>query len=274
MTSLKSVFYAFRGALGLLRRGRPAVLLALYFLLKTGIIILYARGGAASPFWKILRPGGGAEALSHYPDRFIVMPAVLGRLDVPLEILVLSFAHGATVFLVALAARGEHLSVRGCAARAFSRYVHLAAAAAISSAALFGVFRLSAALLERIAGVPRAWELAIGAAAGLAVQAFFMYAVPFVMLEERSAAAAVKRSVSFAGRRFVQSFAIAAVPFAITLPTLLLALNPRAVAFQLSPEFLVAVQIAGEFMEFAAGYLLVGGLTLFVLDARTKEKRS
>jgi hypothetical protein len=275
VTGIKSVLKAFRVAVGLLRRGRPAAPLAVYFLLKTAVVLLYARdsSGAAAHLWRALRPGPGAEALSHYPDRLIAMPAVLGRLDIPLEILVLSFAQGATVLLVALAARGERLSLRAGAARARSRYVHLAVSAAIVSAALFAVFRLSAALLHRIAAIPRAWELGIGISAGLVVQAIFIYAVPFVMLEGRSSIDAVKRSVMFAGRHFVESLALVAVPFAVTVPTLLLALNPRAIAFQLSPEFLVQSQIAGAFMEFAAGYLLMGSLTIYVLDTRMKEEK-
>jgi len=268
-----TIIKAFGAAIRHLRNGRLAVPLALYFLLKLGIILAYAFGpaGATAAVWRIFRPGQGGEALSHYPDRLIVMPIMLGRLDIPLEVLVLSFAQGITVVLVALAARRERVSFAAAAAR--TRYVHLAVAAAVVSAAMFVVFRYPLSLLDRLAGVPRAWELALGVSAGIVVQALFIYAVPFIVLDGRSSIDALRRSVAFAARHPVESLALVALPFALTVPTLLLTLNPQAVAFQLSPEFLVQVQIAGEFVEFATGYLLVGGLTLYLLDARSREEK-
>jgi len=270
-----TIIKAFGAAIRHLRNGRLAVPLALYFLLKLGIILAYAFGpvGATAAVWGILRPGQSGEALSHYPDRLIVMPIMLGRLDIPLEILVLSFAQGITVVLVALAASRAPLSVVGGAARTRTRYVHLAVAAAVVSAAMFVVFRYPLSLLDRLAGVPRAWELALGVSAGIVVQALFIYAVPFIVLDGRSSIDALRRSVAFAARHPVESLALVALPFALTVPTLLLTLNPQAVAFQLSPEFLVQVQIAGELVEFATGYLLVGGLTLYLLDARSREEK-
>ena len=275
MKRIVTIFKAFGAAIRHLRNGRLAVPLALYFLLKLGVILAYAFGpaGATAAVWRILRPGPGGEALSHYPDRLIVMPIMLGRLDIPLEILVLSFAQGITVVLVALAARRERPSIGSGAALARARYIHLAVAAAVVSAAMFVVFRYPVALLNRLVDIPRAWELSIGIAVGIAVQAFFIYAVPFIMLEGRSSIDSLRRSVAFAARHLVESLALVALPFALTVPTLLLTLNPQAIAFQLSPEFLVHVQIAGEFMEFATGYLLVGGLTLYLLDARSREEK-
>lgn len=275
MNRIVTIIKAFGAAIRHLRNGRLAVPLALYFLLKLGIILAYAFGpvGATAAVWGILRPGQSGEALSHYPDRLIVMPIMLGRLDIPLEILVLSFAQGITVVLVALAASRAPLSVVGGAARTRTRYVHLAVAAAVVSAAMFVVFRYPLSLLDRLAGVPRAWELALGVSAGIVVQALFIYAVPFIVLDGRSSIDALRRSVAFAARHPVESLALVALPFALTVPTLLLTLNPQAVAFQLSPEFLVQVQIAGELVEFATGYLLVGGLTLYLLDARSREEK-
>ena len=43
-------------------------------------------------------------------------------------------------------------------------------------------------------------------------------------------------------------------------------------ALQISPEFLVQVQVAGEVMQFIATYLLMGGLTIYFAETRIKEE--
>ncbi len=274
MTAIARVLKAFGAAIGLLRHGFVAGPLALYFLLKLSLIVLYAygRSGPADAFWKILLPGSSAEALSHYPDRLIVMPIVLGRLDIPLEILALSSCRPRP-FSSSRSRDGRTPRRAGGRLTARARYFHLAAATGIASAALFAAFRYPASLLARLPGIPDAGRLAIGIALSIAVQALFLYAIPFIVLEGRSAIDATRRSAGFAARHFAESITLVAVPFVVALPTMLLTLDPRTIAFRISPEFLVHVRIAGELVEFASGYLLVGGLTIYFLATRLKEEK-
>ena len=107
---------------------------------------------------------------------------------------------------------------------------------------------------------------------GLVLETFFLYAIPFILIERRTALAAIRRSFAFAGRHFIESFLLVLVPFLLTVPTLLLSVNPRTIALQISPEFLVQVQVAGEVMQFIATYLLMGGLTIYFAETRIKEE--
>lgn len=272
MNRIGIVFRHFGNALALLQYGKPIVPLALYFLLKVAFIAAYAWGGGGplGDAWRLLRPGPGGEALAHYPDRLLFMPIILGRLDLALEVLALAFAQGATALLVAAGARRERMDVAGSFRASGRRYVHLAVTAAIASAVIFAVFRWPAALLDRLVGLPRGTEALVSVALAIVAQTLFVYAVALVVLEGRTALGAARESIARAARRPVESITFVLVPFLLTVPTLLLSLNPQAVAFQISPEFLVQVQVAGEFVELVTGYLMIGGIALFVLETRAK----
>lgn len=273
MNRIGIAFRHFGGALALLQYGRPIVPLALYFLLKVAFIAAYAWGetGPLAGAWRLLRPGAGAEALAHYPDRLLFMPIVLGRLDLALEVLALALAQGATVLLVAAGARRERMNVAASFRASGRRYLHLVVTAAIASAVIFACFRWPAALVDRLVGMPRGPQALLSVALAILAQTLFAYAVALVVLEGRSGIGAARASAALAIRRPVESIAFVLVPFLLTVPTLLLSLNPQAVAFQISPEFLVQVQVAGELVELVTGYLMIGGIALFVLETRARE---
>jgi hypothetical protein len=269
------VFRIFGTDLSYLRHGRLAIPLLLYFILQLSLISLYVWSGAkAAGLWTLLMPGMDSEIITHYPEHLFFMGAILGRLDIALGIFVLVLAQGATVLLVAAAAKRERISVRESLGAAGHRYVHLVIAAAAASVAMFAAFRYPMELIDGIAGVPRGLGAGAGVFICVVLQAFLLYAIPFILIEGRSAPDAIRRSFGFAGRHFVESFLFALVPFLLTVPTLLLSLNPQGIAFQISPDFLVHVQIAGEAIQLIATYLLVGGLTIFFVETRsTGEKQ-
>jgi len=271
MNRVARVCRIFGKAVSNLRFGMSAVPLLLYFLFKLCLISLYVSGGARLPdrLWTLLEPGMNAEALTHYPQRLLLMPAVLGRLDIPLDMLVLIIAQGATVLLVAGIMRRERIGLRASFEGAGRRYLHLVIAAAMASVALFAGFRYPAMLLDRIPGMPHGLETLASTLIAVVIETFFLYAIPFILIEGRSALGAIGRSFGFAGRHFIESFFLVLVPFLLTVPTMMLSLNPQAIAFQISPEFLVQVQIAGELMQFIATYILVGGLTVYFIETRT-----
>ena len=270
MNRIARVFGIFRTALSYLRHGGLIIPLLLYFLLQLSLISLYVWSGArAAGLWTLLNPGMDPEIIAHYPEHLFFMSGILGRLDIPLEIFVLVLAQGATVLLVAAVAKRERPSLLASLGTAGRRYVHLIMAAAAAAVAMFACFRYPMALLDGIAGIPRGLGAAASTLLCVVLQTFLLYAIPFIVIEGRSAPVALRRSFAFAGHHFVESFFLALVPFLLTIPTLLLSLNAQAVAFQISPEFLIHVQIAGEAIQFIATYLLVGGLTIFFMKNRT-----
>lgn len=274
MNRIAPVFKIFGTVISYLQFGRPALPLLMYLILKLYIIVWYVLSGASTlggP-WPLLMRGIDLAAMGHYPEHLILMPAFLGRLDILLEILVLVVAQGATVLLIAAILRREKSGIRESLRGTGRRYVHLVIAAAAASASLFAWFRLSGAFLARFMALPRGLGEGAGVLIGLVIETFFLYAIPFIVIERRTALEAILRSFAFAGRHFIESFVLVLAPFLLTLPTLLLSLSPRTLALQISPEFLVQVQIAGEVMQFIAAYLLIGGLTIYFAETRVKEE--
>jgi hypothetical protein len=272
MSRIAIVFAAFGKALSCLRRGRTAVPLLAYFLLQLLLLGLYAWSGPrAAVFWALLRPGMDPEVIRHYPEHLLYVGSILGRFDIPLEILVLVLAQGATVLLVASAAGGTPAGVGASLAAAGRRYLHLIVASAAAAVAMIAGLRLPMSLIGRRPGIPDGIGLATGVLACVVLQAFILYAIPFILIERRPALDALRRSFGFAGRHFVESFLLVLVPFLLTVPMLLLDLNARSIALQISPEFLIHVQVAGEAVQLVATYLLVGGLTVFFIETRKAE---
>ncbi len=269
MSRIARVFRIFGRVLSYLQLGRPAVPLLLFFILQLSLIALYVWSGAKMAWlWTLLRPGMDPEIVTHYPEHLFLMGNILGRLDIPLEIFVLVLAQGATVILVAAAANRKRAGVSESLKAAGRRYLHLVIAAVIASIAMFAGFRYPMALIDGIDGIPRGFGIGASTLICVVLQTFLLYAIPFIVIEGRSALDALRKSFGFAGRHFVESFLFAFVPFLLTVPTLLLSLNPQAIASQISPEFLVHVQVAGEAIKFIATYLLVGGLTIFFVKTR------
>jgi len=273
MNRIARVFKCFGAALSHVQNGRLAVPLFLYFLLQLSLIALYVSSGAkGAVFWTLLKPGLDAEVVTHYPEHLLLMGTILGRLDAPLEVFVLVLAQGATVLLVAAASRRAPIDVRGSLAEAGRRYIHLFVVAAIAAVAMLLCFRYPLTILDGIAGA--AFSVVASALICIVLQAFLLYTIPFILLEGRSAPDALRRSFGFAGRHFAESFLFVLVPFILTVPTTLLSMNPEVIAFQISPEFLIHVQIVGEAIQFVATYLLMGGLTVFFVQTRTAGEKS
>ncbi|MGD1047651.1 MAG: hypothetical protein ABR899_02725 [Candidatus Krumholzibacteriaceae bacterium] len=273
MNRITRVFKIFGTGISYLQFGRPAIPLLMYFALKLCIIFWYVLSGANTPggLWPLLMRGIDLAAMGHYPAHLILMPAVLGRLDIPLEILVLVVAQGATVLLVAAASKRQKTGLRESLGSTGRRYGHLVVAAAAVSAALFAWFRLSGAFLARFTALPRGLGEGAGVLIGLAIETLFLYTIPFILIEGRTAPEAIRRSFAFARRHFIESFLLVFVPFLLTVPTLLLSVNPSTIALRISPEFLVQVQVASELMQFVATYLLMGGITIYFTETRPEE---
>lgn len=272
MKRIGRVLVAFKTTLLSLRYAKTAVPFLCYFLFKLCLISLYTSGAwkALDAFWKLFTPGMNTEALAHYPDRLLFMPATLGRLDLALEILLFVLAQATTMVLFAALARRERLDVGASARAAGKKYVPLAIAAAIASVVLFAAFRYPAAFLGRLVGIPRGLEATLSALLGLVIQSFFLFAMPFILFEGHSAFASIAQSFRFASRHFLEAFTLVFVPFILTVPTILLGINSELIAYRISPESLVHVQIAGEVVELFTAYLLMGALTTYFLETRNR----
>ncbi len=98
-------------------------------------------------------------------------------------------------------------------------------------------------------GPARYAALGGGIALGLMIQSLFVYAIPFIMIDGFSAAAALASGISLSLRTFTKTLLIVAVPFLLTVPIILLDMKAEMIALQLSPDFMIHNHIASRVME-------------------------
>ncbi len=262
--SARMVFTSFSTALSYLQSFRVAVPLLAYFGLKLLILALYLNGISepVSSFWALFVRGLDGENMSHYPVHLIVMQTILGRLEMVLGIVVHPAFQGATVLLIASAIRRQAPSLGGSFRETLRKYPRLVGVSLIMSILILAFVHIPSALLGDMRGVPGLIVPIAAVCAGLVVQAFFLYAMILILLEDRAIPGAIGESFRLAWNTIVTSLLLVGLPFILTLPVLLLGMKGDLIAFHLSPDFLVHVQIAGEIMILISTYLVIGGATV------------
>lgn len=266
---IRAGFSAINKALQLVRSFKIVIPLLLYFVFKLIVVLLYAKGGpgALDKFWALFLPDLGAGGVGHYPQRFLLFPLLMSRLDIALDIFLHVVAQGTTVLLIASALGGKPLDLNGSFGRTMRRYWHLVGVMLVATALILAATYLP--ILPSLFGwVKRNRYLATGGGIilGLIVQAFFLYAIPFVLLNGESFFKAIGKSFRFARRRYLLALTLAAVPFVITVPTFMLGFKAQAISLRIFPELLMHIQILGEIMNMISAYILVGGVTVIHLE--------
>jgi hypothetical protein len=265
--SAKNAFQAFQLSLTLLIDPKVAVPYLLYFLLQMGILALYLFGnsGLLAGFWAMAVKGVSPDYLGHYPAHLLLLQPVLGRVESILDVFLKSLFHGATVYLVARAMRRGATSVTGAFSRAGRNYPQLLAVAAVSSIAVYLAVYMGTRLSIGKEGAAYYALLGGGITLGLLIQALFIYCVPYVMIDGMGAASALASGVALSLRTMTKTVVIVAVPFLLTVPTILLEMKADMIAIELSPDFMIHSHIASKVMELVSTYLITAAATVTFL---------
>lgn len=263
-----AAFKAFHRSLLLLQNPKLALPLFLYFLLKLGILALYIANTSLnlSPVWAFFIRGLTPENINHYPIHPIMMQTILGRLDILMDIFVFVIFQGATIVLVSAAFTRRNVSLREGFKTTVARYIHLVIAAIASSVIMLVIVNAPAIIAEQTGRQAGAGITAAGTILGLMIQALLLFTVPFILLGRITGLRAIGRSIQFAGRSIGSSMLLVTAPFILTLPTMLLMLRADMIAFRISPDFLINIQVAGEIMQLFASYLVIGGATIYFIS--------
>jgi hypothetical protein len=271
-----SIVRAFTTALSLLSHGKLIVPLLTYFAVKILLVILYTISISEpwSSLWAFFLRGVTGNQLSHYPTHLLLMPLALGRLDMILQILLNVIFQGATILLVTSAFKQKQISLKDSFGGSARRYVHLVCVSLVTSIVILLCVNFPNAVINRLVDSPRMVIIAAAMLLGLVIQAFFIYAMPLVILEHHSAIRAIGNSFRMARRFFGQTFLIAATPFVLMLPTTLLSFKAQVISLRLSPEFMIHIQTADEVMQLIATYLFIGGLTINFIRRRRNSRES
>ncbi|MCK4237107.1 MAG: hypothetical protein KAX38_08290 [Candidatus Krumholzibacteria bacterium] len=271
-SSGQSVLRAFSSALSLLQNGKLAVPLIIYFILRLAILKLYLSGIAEpwSSFWALFMRGLTSDQLSRCPAHLVLMPAILGRFDMVLGVFVQVIFDGATILLVASAFRKTLPSLKAGFSGAVKKYPHLVGVMLLASLGILIGTNLPGIIAGHLSWSSRFGITAAAALLGLVVQALFVYALPLVLLDRHRTIRGVGESFKIALHSIIKTFLLVALPFILTLPTMLLESKAEMIALRLSPDFMIYIHVAGEIMQVISTYLVMGGATIIFL--RIMEK--
>jgi hypothetical protein len=188
-----------------------------------------------------------------------------------LDVIVRCVFHGATIIMIREVFRGRRPGVGDSFGRSIKRYRDLFLVSLISAAAVYAVVSAGRQLTAGITGPARFAAASAWVAAGLVTQAFFVYALPYVVLEGRSFAGALWGGIKLTARLATKTILIVLIPFVLTLPTMLLSLKAEMIALRLSPGFMIHLHVADKVMELVSMYLITAGATVIFMK-RTERR--
>ncbi len=267
LKSINSAFQAFQVSLTLLPDPRIAAPYLCYFLFQMILLAGYLTGnsGPLAHFWALPVGGVSPEYLGHYPTHLLLLQPILGRIEIFLEIVLKCIFHGATVYLVARAMRRGKPSLPRSFSEAGRRYPRLLVVSVISSLAVYAAVFLGVYLSSGRVGWAGYALLGGGIAVGLAVQSLFVYAIPLIMIDNASATSALASGISLSLKTYTKTLLIVALPFMLTVPTILLDIKAEMIALELSPDFMIFNHVASRVMELVSTYLITASATVIFL---------
>lgn len=266
---VRTAFRSLYEAIQILQNGKVILPLLLYFALKILLIVSFIESGTGGlhDFWSLLLPGRQAAGLEHYPHHVMLLPVAMERLNIFLDVFVHIIAQGVTILLVAAALSGERLELGASLRLAFKRYWHLVVVMLVALAVMIIAANLVYLVPISPESLPhRHLPTMIAMLISLAVQAFFIYAIPIVLLSGRGPFGALRDGVRLSLRNYAASFTLCAVAFIVSLPIFLLGFKSQVIALRIFPELLIHIQITGELLQFISTYLLVGGVTVLFFE--------
>lgn len=268
VAGVQTAFRSLYEAIQILQNSKVILPLLVYFVIKILLIISFIKSGTGGlhAFWSFLLPGGQADGLEHYPHHVMLLPLAMQRLDIALDLFLHIIAQGMTVLLVAAAYSGRTIGIVSSFHGTMRRYWHLVIVMIIAIGAILVAANIPYLIPISPESLPhRHIPTAAGILLALITQAFFIYAVPIVLLSTRPAFGALLDNFRLASRNYPASLTLALVTFAVSLPTFLLGFKARVIALRLFPELLIHIQITAELLQFVSTYLLVGGVTVLLL---------
>jgi len=220
----------------------------------------------------LLRSVGG-EAAIHYPYSLQVLPVAMARAGLVLSIVLASLMGGvATVSFARVF--GTHRDVapwRGAVRRypALLGYTLIVAVVVVAAAALIPRLVPPEVMLENRTV---RWGTRLGLL-GLTVvlETLFAYGTAWIVLRGKGPIAAVTAAVRTAGRLFLPSAIVIALPAFVLFPLSYLESQADVIVGKFRPELVITVLVTGIVARILLGFLLAGSVTRLFL---WREERS
>jgi len=237
------------------------------------MLVYFAYPPFASTIAPLIRWRLGEAAL-HYPTCFLALRASFGQADVVLSVFLGSAATAAAVWLFASYYTGGDDRAGDGWREALRRYVPVAVAVLLTTVLVQLVSRMPTTLWGHLADArPSRFRMIRMAAIAvvLAVQALFVYVIPYIILARRRLGGAIGGSIALAFKNPITTYLIVAVPTVLELFPAWLARNGTTIAYRFAPEGLTAVLVVWVIVILYTTFFTVGAATRFFLYATQNE---
>lgn len=216
----------------------------------------------------------GGEGLLQFPNALVLLPRLFGRVDLVVGALFGSLAIGFATRLFADRFAGRPVEV-GAAIGVVLRRAPAIVLALLPMNLLLVLFGLALEwMAQRPAGlVVQVAMLAAGWTVPILIQAFFLFAIPLVIVGGHGAVGAMRALPDVWRRGFWAALLLGAVGLAILIPFQLLASGSQTIVARGNPDLVAWITLVQVGAGVVVGFLLSGGSTLYYMSALTERDR-
>jgi hypothetical protein len=251
----------------------PLVVYAGVQLIVLAMLVFFAYPPFASTVAPLIRWRLGEAAL-HYPTCYLALRSSFGQADVVISVVIGAVVTAAAVWLFASYYTGGDAKAGDGWREAFKRFIPVILTAFVAMVLVQLVTRVPTTFWGHLADDrPARFRMLRMAAIAvvLAVQALFVYAIPYILLGRRRIGGAIGGSFALAFKNPVTTYLIVAVPTALELLPAWLSKNGATIAYRFAPEGLTVVLVVWVAVILYSTYFTLGAATRFFLYATQNE---
>ncbi len=241
------------------------------------VIVLFILVSFFSPLlaW-ILVPvlkGAYGEAVLHYPNFYLFLPAVFNRANIIAGLLLGVVLDGAAALMFCDHFSGNRISFLGGLRAALSKYWRLFVLGLLGLPVIL-VMRIPFLLLGDVVTESPRRELALEVGCmilGVTYAGIFAYAVPGVIWRGKKTLAAIADSWRIFVGNFFSTFLFISIPLAISFPVNMLKRQGSVLITKFNPEIVIWLAVLGVFVSIFVSFLRSATLMKFYLEQESVE---
>ncbi|MFQ5650656.1 MAG: hypothetical protein ACE5IY_12005 [bacterium] len=274
-----NLFISWKNCLESIKLGKIFLIFLGYAVVQIAFILMLMNC-AYPPFSSFLVPLMTrlfGEAAIHYPNNFLVLPAMFFWVNLVLSGLIGIILVGTATDLFSNTYKKKAINLGESLRVMLANYAILFLIWMVETAVLVGIFLGVPALLEKMAFFAERGDLTLQVAASLVaivVGAVFVYTTALVVLDRRGAFGALGQSLSLFAKHPVITILLFAIPNLIRMPVDLLSGKTRFLITKFNPEMVGIVLVLSILISVFSNYLLIGTVTRYFTLLRERTSYS
>jgi len=233
----------------------PFVIFGIFELIILVLIVLSPRVPFNVVFGPPIKTFFG-ETFLHYPNHFLLIPVLTSITRMWLSIFLGSLLTGLATLFVFNAYNNKHVRLGVSFNAALTRYIGLFVITFISIMLFYFSVKLLNSGLEKYFNAghskllslgPKIWFekilICINLFLAVFIQAIFVYAIPFLMIDKEKLFSAINKSFGMCVKFFIPTVILIGVPTLLYVPILLLNHNAAYLVYKFFPEAVLIVSL-------------------------------